>query len=285
MLPSADRGNWNQAAMARQPTLPPPRAVAESFGVTDQPQRLPGGEGRSWRLGNIVLKPADDVEEADWTAEVLSALDEEGFRVERPVRSRSGSWVEQGWRASRWLDGSHDVRRWPEVLKVGELFSRALAGVGAPPFLDRRISPWTVADRVAWGETTWASSHAGYADVLARFTRFLEPLAQPRQLIHGDLTGNILFAGNARPAVIDFSPYYRPAGFALAVVVADAIAWHGADTQVLLDAAHINDLEQLIARAAIYRLVAADAATRGRGSHTAGEHLRAYKSLLRVINA
>lgn len=45
------------------------------------------------------------------------------------------------------------------------------------------------------------------------------------QLIHGDLTGNVLFAADEAPAVIDFSPYWRPPVFAEAVVVADGLLW------------------------------------------------------------
>ncbi len=32
----------------------------------------------------------------------------------------------------------------------------------------------------------------------------------PPQLVHGDLTGNLLFHTSLPPAVIDLSPYWRP---------------------------------------------------------------------------
>ena len=51
--------------------------------------------------------------------------------------------------------------------------------------------------------------------------------------MHGDLTGNVLFARGLPPAVIDFSPYWRPVGFASAVVVGDALLWEGADESLL----------------------------------------------------
>ena len=38
------------------------------------------------------------------------------------------------------------------------------------------------------------------------------------QVVHGDLFGNVLFAGDAPPAVIDITPYWRPAGWAVGVI-------------------------------------------------------------------
>ncbi|MGH3248038.1 MAG: phosphotransferase [Trebonia sp.] len=40
----------------------------------------------------------------------------------------------------------------------------------------------------------------------------LRPVDLPKQLIHADLAGNVLFADGMPPAVIDFSPLERPAG-------------------------------------------------------------------------
>ena len=41
--------------------------------------------------------------------------------------------------------------------------------------------------------------------------------------MHGDLRGNVLFADPLAPAIIDFSPYRRPPGWASAVVAVDAV--------------------------------------------------------------
>lgn len=51
------------------------------------------------------------------------------------------------------------------------------------------------------------------------------PPSQHLPFIHGDLTGNVLFAAGRAPAVIDFSPYWRPPVFAEAIVVADGLLW------------------------------------------------------------
>jgi hypothetical protein len=61
----------------------------------------------------------------------------------------------------------------------------------------------------------------------------LRPVTAPSQLIHGDLTGNVVFDSARPPAIIDFSPYRRPAAYAAAIVAADALVWEGAARQVL----------------------------------------------------
>jgi uncharacterized protein (TIGR02569 family) len=76
-----------------------------------------------------------------------------------------------------------------------------------------------------------------------------------KQLVHGDLTGNVLFADGLPPAVIDFSPFWRPTGYASAIVVADALVWEGADASLLDAVAHIEGFDQLLVRALIMRAV------------------------------
>ena len=65
----------------------------------------------------------------------------------------------------------------------------------------------------------------------------------------------MLFAAGEPPAVIDFSPYWRPAGLALADAAVDALMWGGADPAVLDELAGQPELDQLLARALVYRLV------------------------------
>jgi hypothetical protein len=53
------------------------------------------------------------------------------------------------------------------------------------------------------------------------------------QLVHGDLTGNVLFHDELPPAIIDFVPYWRPTEYATAIVVTDAVLWENAPTELL----------------------------------------------------
>ena len=235
-------------------STPPPSHVITAFGASNFPERLPGGQGTAWRLGEIVLKPIDMAEdELEWQADLLPSLRTEGFRVSSPQRSGDGLLVVDGWCAWDYVAGHHQNRRWADLIRAGEAFHAALADVPRPGFLDRRTDPWSVGDRAAWGdlpiEDFFRVKH------IPRLARALKRLDAKSGLIHGDLTGNVLFADGAAPAIIDFSPYWRPAAFASAVVIADALIWEGADNNVLSAVAHINQFEQYLLRALIYRAV------------------------------
>jgi hypothetical protein len=73
----------------------------------------------------------------------------------------------------------------------------------------------------------------------------------------------VLFTAGEPPAVIDFSPYWRPAGLALAVAAVDALTWSGADPAILGELADQPGLDQLLARAHVGRLVTEVAGRRG----------------------
>jgi uncharacterized protein (TIGR02569 family) len=234
---------------------PPPVAVRAAFRSAGEPQRLPGGEGRTFRVGDVVLKPVDP-EEASWLAPVLAGLATDGFRVARPRAADDGRWVVDGWAAWEWVDGEPATDRWPEVLAVGRRLSAALAGIDPPDLLHRRRSRWAVADRAAWGEQR-VEVTPPVRPLVDRLTALLRPVDLPAQLVHGDLAGNVLFADGQAPAVIDVSPYVRPAGYALAVVVADALAWGGAAPSLLHELRQEPAADQLLARAVLFRLLSA----------------------------
>jgi hypothetical protein len=77
--------------------------------------------------------------------------------------------------------------------------------------------------------------------------------------VHGDLTRNVLFSPALPPAVIDISPYWRSPEFAEAVVIADALCWHGA-SPALLDLTNVS--VAAVARALLFRLVTTSQAAR-----------------------
>ena len=234
----------------------PPATVLAGFGLDGRPSRLPGGQGVAFRGGDSVVKPVRHAEETAWAAGLVRELPRDGFRVAPPVAARDGRWVVDGWAAWRWVEGSPTSHRWTEVVAVGRRFTAALADVPPPALLREREAPWPAADQAAWGE-----SDAHVPEVLRplveRLTRRVRPVEAPVQLVHGDLTGNVLFADDLPPAVIDLSPYARPAAYPLAVVVVDALAWHGADPALLQTLADEPDADQLLLRAALFRLHAA----------------------------
>ncbi len=136
---------------------------------------------------------------------------------------------------------------------MGERFHRVLASVRQPEFISRRTDPWAIGDRVAWDEIS-AEPFMNF-EHLPPLIAARRPLAMPRQLVHGDLTGNVLFAHALPPAIIDLSPFWRPPAYASAIVVADALVWEGADESLLEAVAHIPDFPQFLVRALIMRAV------------------------------
>ena len=229
----------------------PSDQVLRAFGLSGLPERLKGGEGRAWLAGNAVVKPCDARAEWSWLAEHMPTVRQEGFRLAAPLRAFDGRWVVDGWCAQTTIAGSHPADgRWAEVLLACERFHRAVQHLPRPPFLGARTDPWAVGDRVAWEEAAPPAHQPirQLADVRRKV------LLRP-QLLHGDMTENVLFAEGHDPAVIDIAPYWRPAGFASAVVVADAICWRAADPEEVLDAVvHVEEFPQLLVRALIYRM-------------------------------
>jgi uncharacterized protein (TIGR02569 family) len=263
---------------------PGPEVLA-SFGASTDPVSLPDGEGAAWRAGEVVLKPAGDPQVARWTADLyheLAIRRDPGFRVPRPLRTGAGDggvgdWVAQdplagAWVAWQWLPGEPASWAgvsplWPRLIAASRAFHAALAGRPAPPWLGRDGSQWTTGDQVAWGErdpgSVLAAAPAPLAGQLRSLLAALRPVRLPAQLIHGDLGGNVLFAPGQPPAVIDFSPYWRPAGLALAIAAVDALTWSGADPAILGDLADQPELDQLLARAHVGRLVTEVVSRRG----------------------
>lgn len=235
---------------------PPPALVLDTFGAGADPVPLAGGQGGAWRCGDVVLKPLDTSEQMlRWQAELLPRFEgRPDFRVAPPLHARNGSLSVAGWTAWPYLSGRHPANRWGEVVAAGEAFHLAVRDVPRPSRLDRRVDRWAIADRVAWGEIEVEQLRDD--PVIARLMSHLRPVSQPCQLVHGDLSGNVLLHPSLPPAVIDISPYWRPPAFAAAVVLADALLWHDADEQLVRDHARLPDLAQLLLRALLFRLVA-----------------------------
>lgn len=233
----------------------PPPAVLAAFGAAgSRPVPLGGGQGMSWLADDVVFKPVDvGLEELAWQAQIFSQIPSAGFRLARPRRAADGSLCVGGWCATEYVTGTHQARRWPEIIAVGERFHAALYAIPRPSFLDKRSSPWAISDRVAWGEIP--ASKFPHVRHLPQLISALRPVAAPSQLIHGDLAGNVLFDSPQPPAIIDFSPYWRPTAYASAIVIADALVWEGADRQVLAAVTHIGDFGQYLVRALIFRAV------------------------------
>jgi uncharacterized protein (TIGR02569 family) len=228
--------------------------VLAAYGVTGTPVPLPGGQGTSWRCGDLVLKPVDgDPAGLEWAAGPLAEARTSTVRWPTPVGTADGALVVDGWSATTVLPGEHRPGRWADAIAAGEAFADAVAHLPRPAFLTARDDPWAVADRVAWGEVRVD----GLDDVphVRGLRAALAPVRAPAQLVHGDLTGNVLLHPTLPPAVIDLSVYWRPAAYGSAVVVADALVLWG-PTTALLDVPRPDaELPQLVLRALLFRVV------------------------------
>jgi hypothetical protein len=274
---------------------PPPHVLAAFGAAGADPVPLAGGAGTAWRAGDIVLKPLDMGEDAlAWQAAVLGGLEPAGVRVTAPLRTAGGALTAAGWTAWPHLAGRHEPR-WPEILAAGEVLHAALRDVPRPDgILDARTDRWARADRAVWGERDGAAAHgsrtaiagatpasgsrtaaaratpalgsrtatAGAATapgvrarILARLRTAAEPVHPRSQVVHGDLSGNVLLAEGLPPAVIDLSPYWRPTAYAAAIVLVDAVLWHGAPVALLDVAARREDGPQCLLRAVAFRLL------------------------------
>lgn len=227
------------------------------FGVSDNPVLLSGGEGRSFRAGNIVLKPTDNEVQVEWSAEVLQQIHDKAFRVNQPIKTIDGKWVYDGWQAFRFIEGSEIKGRWQEKISVSRAFHQQLHGIERPHFIGRRNTPWERADLIVWNDRDdeYGKKVRFVTDDLLAVKR---PLQLEEQIIHGDMTGNILFDENLPPAIIDFSPYWRPAEYATAIIIVDAIVWEGAPDSILDAMENTFENNQLLIRATLWRIRTTD---------------------------
>src|SRR3954452_5719472 len=155
-------------------------------------------------------------------------------RLAVPVPPPDASWVGEGWPASRYEPDTVSTRDLDVTLAAGRVLHAELAAwVSARPAgLDARTARWAVAEREAFAD--------GEVDL-------------PSQLVHADLFGNVLLDGRGAPVVIDVSPAWRPARWAEAVAVLDAVADAVAPPSVLAAWSSATDRE-LLRRALTFRV-------------------------------
>lgn len=189
--------------------------------------------GRSVVAGDLVLSPGRDAAVAAWLNPTLARLavrmDERPRRRRRdlrlavPVPARDGSWVVDGWGATRYEPGTSPCADVDVLVATGRALHAefAVAVPRRPDVLDARTDRWARAERLAFGAAEAWTGHLLLARAAARLA---EVDLGPAQLVHADLAGNVLLDAAGAPVVIDVSPAWRPPRWAEAVCVVDAVA-------------------------------------------------------------
>lgn len=248
--------SWQDGRFASV-SVPPPEHVLAAFGVAAvTPELLAGGQQQTWRCADTVLKPTADAAEAAWIARTFELLRVESLRLARPIRSSDGRWVVAGWTAQRFVVG-RPAARYEDILAAGDRLHDALAAEPRPRFLAQREDLYSWADQLAWGEIHDVDQRIGTGHAAKLYDELAggrTPVLARPQIVHGDLFGNVLFAGSAAPAIVDITPYWRPAAFAAAVVVVDAVSWGGAGTDLAEGCLQRAEFGEMLRRALLFRL-------------------------------
>ncbi|OBT93410.1 hypothetical protein VE01_08806 [Pseudogymnoascus verrucosus] len=268
---------------------PPPSSVLTAFSLTTPPTPLPGGQNTSFLSGTTVLKhiPPTPTSEAEWTSHTLSLLPPSPhFTIPTPLLASTGSYVHENWTATTFYPGTaHPVGHWDALFSAARHFHASLDGIPRPDFLRKRTHPWARADGVAWGEES--------VDIVPALAPLYSRLVSLRkevgvviaQLVHGDLSGNILFSDDKPPVIIDFSPFYRCVDYAVAIAVVDGIADFGEGEEEVLGASGLGTgrhAVQMLVRALLFRVVARSELVGVMGEVGARE-MRGFERVMGVI--
>lgn len=244
-----------------------PARVLDLFAATGPPEPLEGGRGLSVRVGDLVLSPGGDERVAIWLCPVQARLavrlDERrgrrspgrSLRLALPVPARDGSWVVDGWAATRFEPDATPCTDLGVLRATGHLLHAELAVAvpRRPGALDGRDDRWARADHLVWSSGARVPAVGAVGALAGRLLALREPLDLPSQLVHGDLAGNVLLDASGVPFVLDLAPYWRPPGWADAVTVLDAVLWQRADPDALAGLGRTG--RQLVLRAVLFRLL------------------------------
>ena len=259
--------------------------VATAFGVSADISLLPGGiDLKTFRSGDVVLRYlGENAEEiGNWNAELFDRLNQQGFRVSKPIRTSNGAWVVNGWVAEQFLEGhAATVIDVPEAIEAVAAFHKALVGTSLPEYRKREQTMWDRADQWTWGKIPEDIDPILY-QLASRLAKLRKSVDLPNQLIHGDLNlNNILVIENLPPAIIDLAPYWRPAEFALAVMAFWVGPYNG-NAEILEQFRSVKEFDQMLIRAGLRMIL-----TQRDPQHATGleEYEKAVEIIERFVNS
>ena len=186
--------------------MTPPDHVLDLFAVPDDVEPLPGARTTSVRAGDLVLTPGRDLGVDAWLSPLLARLavgldsdprrSPRDLRVAVPVPARDGSWVVEGWGASRFEPGTTPCRDLAVTLAAGRVLHARLAAAVPmrPAELDAHEEPAPALECLAAQlDGSWLGAD---------------------QLVHAELAGNVLLDPHGAPVVVAVRPAWRPARWA-----------------------------------------------------------------------
>ena len=245
-----------------------PAHILASFGVASATHPMDEEWSGGWRCDRAVLSPADEPARATWIAKVMAMVRPAGSPYrDRFLRVMAGSACPAGERGrSCQAIVLRALMRWPRQLCVSMKLCEGSRGAVMDE--DPLQNPFAAADAAAFADdpTEVVTSALGAdsiptsaAEALAKAMSLIGlrgPVEAPDQVVHGDVAGCVIFDGAADPVLTDFVPAYHPAGWSVALLIVDCMAWGNAPDTLLQRWAHVQDFEQLALRAVIYRLFA-----------------------------
>ena len=242
-----------------------PDHVQRAFASTGPAVCLSSGTRPAYRVGNVVLKQLrrtsleseHSLELAPWLAAELAQIEQVGFRFSMPLATFDNRWVlDDGWTAWTFVKGrpasAADI---PTVITAIRAFHEKLGHVSKHPLLDENTTAWGIAHRHCWkNRPDWV--HPMLAELVVELYTRYRPLPSLRcQLIHGDLNvDNILVTPGQPPGFIDFTPFWAPVDFAIAMF-ANWVGPRRGDVQVLRHFGDIPYFRQLLLRSAVRMLL------------------------------
>ena len=249
----------------------PSSSILTSFHLPTTPPPLPlaGGQSTSFKTSSCshILKynpsNSNPIELAA-VPQILSSLPTSPhFRIPNQIISRpndGASYIVDGWSCTTFVpgktlpaDGPVGPDIWRQVLDAGQAFHLAMGHTvrEKPTWVDGRSHRWAKAEGVAWGEqpSTIITVPKEAATIIHKLQLLMDRLDQlsvvttenvearifleDSQLVHGDLAGNVLVHAELPPAIIDFSPYWRPVAWTEAVLVSDGMVEFGSGKELL----------------------------------------------------
>ncbi|MHA1927203.1 MAG: hypothetical protein ACTSV2_01350 [Candidatus Thorarchaeota archaeon] len=243
----------------------PSKLVLDAFRIRGDVTPLSGASKRAYLAGNTILKYSPESNEVElvWLSNLLGRIQSHNFRLQKFIKSNEGHYLVDGWLAYDCMPGEffNDIDYLRQKRNVLQLFHTAIKNEPLPPHLmSEKKDPWTIADRMAWGEQP-IICHERLRTAIGTLVDFVEPLDLPNQLIQGD-PENVLFSDDAPPALIDISWHFRPADFSLAVLAVDVVSCWCKGKCMCLDSGEvysifedIDHIDQLLLRAILRRVL------------------------------